>query len=177
MLRDQVASDAPPSDTLTGQRRQATAGLTLTPTPLAGLDATDLLLLRRLGEDARAPLAQIGAEVNLSASAVKRRIDRLRARGVVRGFTVVLDPALLGWGTEAFVEVYCRERTPPEEILSSLRQFPEVIGAWTVTGDSDALVHVLVTDMPHLETVIERIRKEPGVLRSRSLVALYRLIG
>ncbi|WP_371503505.1 Lrp/AsnC family transcriptional regulator [Kitasatospora sp. NBC_00374] len=147
------------------------------PSAGSGLDTTDLLLLRQLGQDARASFAQIGAQVNLSASAVKRRIDRLRAQGVVRGFTVVLDPALLGWGTEAFVEVYCRERTPPEEILSSLRQFPEVLSAWTVTGDSDALVHLLVTDMRHLETVIERIRKEPGVQRSRSLVALSRLIG
>ncbi|HEY3480237.1 MAG TPA: Lrp/AsnC family transcriptional regulator [Streptomyces sp.] len=178
MLRDRPKYHAPPpGGGVTGQGAGVAGGPTLTPTSLAGLDATDLLLLRRLGEDARAPLAQIGAEVNLSPSAVKRRIDRLRARGVVRGFTVVLDPALLGWGTEAFVEVYCRERTPPEEILSSLRQFPEVVGAWTVTGESDALVHVLVTDMPHLETVIERIRREPGVQRSRSLVALFRLIG
>ena len=145
--------------------------------PDAGLDDIDRRLLRRLGSDGRAPYARIGAEVNLSATAVKRRIDRLRARGVVRGFTVVLDPRLLGWGTEAFVEVYCRERTSPEEILASLRQFPEVVAAWTVTGDPDALVHLRAADMRHLEAVIERIRREPGVQRSRSSVALSRLIG
>ncbi|MFI9105432.1 Lrp/AsnC family transcriptional regulator [Streptomyces fildesensis] len=142
-----------------------------------GLDDVDHLLLRRLGENARASYAQIGVEVNLSASAVKRRIDRLRSQGVVRGFTIVLDPSLLNWSTEAFVEVFCRERTAPEEILSSLRQFPEVVAAWTVTGDADALVHLHATDMRHLETVIERIRKEPGVQRSRSSVVLSRLIG
>uniref|UniRef100_UPI0006E24947 Lrp/AsnC family transcriptional regulator n=1 Tax=Peterkaempfera griseoplana TaxID=66896 RepID=UPI0006E24947 len=109
-------------------------------TPDADLDDVDRRLLRRLGEDGRASYARIGMEVNLSATAVKRRIDRLRARGVVRGFTVVLDPGLLGWTTEAFVEVYCRERTSPEEILASLRKFPEVAAAWTVTGDPDALV-------------------------------------
>jgi DNA-binding Lrp family transcriptional regulator len=143
----------------------------------AALDEIDRSLLRRLGEDGRASYARIGAEVNLSATAVKRRIDRLRARGVVRGFTVVLDPGLLGWGTEAFVEVYCRERTSPEEILASLRQFPEVVAAWTVTGDPDALVHLRAADTRHLEAVIERIRKEPGVQRSRSAVVLSRLIG
>ncbi len=108
---------------------------------------------------------------------MRRRIDRLRARGVVRGFTVVLDPAVLGWQTEAFVEVYCRERTAPEEILASLRQFPEVVAAWTVTGDPDALVHLRAADMRHLEAVIERIRREPGVQRSRSSVVLSQLIG
>ncbi len=141
------------------------------------LDDTDRRVLEHLGRDGRASYAEIGLLVNLSATAVKRRVDRLRERGVVRGFTVVLDPGVLDWTTEAFVEVFCRERTPPEEILSSLRQFPEVVAAWTVTGDADALVHLRAADMRHLEAVIERIRREPGVQRSRSTVVLSRLIG
>ncbi|MFF4338560.1 Lrp/AsnC family transcriptional regulator [Kitasatospora sp. NPDC001540] len=140
------------------------------------LDDTDRLLIEHLSRDARASYAEIGLLTNLSATAVRRRIDRLRARGVVRGFTVVLDPALLGWRTEAFVEVYCRARTSPEELLATLRQFPEVAAAWTVTGDPDALVHLRAADTRHLEAVIERIRKEPGVQRSRSAVVLSQLI-
>ncbi|RKE18728.1 Lrp/AsnC family transcriptional regulator [Streptomyces sp. TLI_171] len=142
----------------------------------AALDDTDRLLLEHLSRDGRASYAEIGLLTNLSATAVRRRIDRLRARGVVRGFTVVLDPALLGWRTEAFVEVYCRARTSPEELLASLRQFPEVVAAWTVTGDPDALVHLRAADTRHLEAVIERIRKEPGVQRSRSSVVLSQLL-
>ncbi|WP_243639120.1 Lrp/AsnC family transcriptional regulator [Streptacidiphilus pinicola] len=145
--------------------------------PAASLDDVDRRVLELLGRDGRASYAEIGLLVNLSATAVKRRVDRLRERGVVRGFTVVLDPGVLDWTTEAFVEVFCRERTPPEEILSSLRQFPEVVAAWTVTGDADALVHLRAADMRHLEAVIERIRREPGVQRSRSTVVLSRLIG
>ncbi|GLW72992.1 AsnC family transcriptional regulator [Kitasatospora phosalacinea] len=140
------------------------------------LDDTDRLLIEHLSRDGRASYAEIGLLTNLSATAVRRRIDRLRARGVVRGFTVVLDPGLLGWRTEAFVEVYCRARTSPEELLATLRQFPEVAAAWTVTGDPDALVHLRAADTRHLEAVIERIRKEPGVQRSRSAVVLSQLI-
>ena len=151
------------------------------PAPLnaaaARLDETDRKVLEVLGRDGRASYAEIGLLVNLSATAVKRRVDRLRERGVVRGFTVVLDPASLEWRTEAFVEVYCRERTSPEEILAALRQFPEVVAAWTVTGDADALVHLCAADTGHLEAVIERIRRERGVQRSRSQVVLSRLIG
>ncbi|GLW57215.1 Lrp/AsnC family transcriptional regulator [Kitasatospora phosalacinea] len=142
----------------------------------AALDDTDRLLIEHLGRDGRASYAEIGLLTNLSATAVRRRIDRLRARGVVRGFTVVLDPDLLDWHTEAFVEVYCRARTSPEELLATLRQFPEVAAAWTVTGDPDALVHLRAADTRHLEAVIERIRKEPGVQRSRSSVVLSRLL-
>jgi DNA-binding Lrp family transcriptional regulator len=151
------------------------------PAPLnaaaARLDETDRKVLEVLSRDGRASYAEIGLLVNLSATAVKRRVDRLRERGVVRGFTVVLDPASLEWRTEAFVEVYCRERTSPEEILAALRQFPEVVAAWTVTGDADALVHLRAADTGHLEAVIERIRRERGVQRSRSQVVLSRLIG
>jgi DNA-binding Lrp family transcriptional regulator len=151
------------------------------PAPLnaaaARLDETDRKVLEVLGRDGRASYAEIGLLVNLSATAVKRRVDRLRERGVVRGFTVVLDPSSLEWRTEAFVEVYCRERTSPEEILAALRQFPEVVAAWTVTGDADALVHLRAADTGHLEAVIERIRRERGVQRSRSQVVLSRLIG
>ena len=141
------------------------------------LDETDRKVLELLARDGRASYAEIGLLVNLSATAVKRRVDRLQERGVVRGFTVLLDPGTLEWRTEAFVEVYCRERTSPEEILATLRQFPEVVAAWTVTGEADALVHLRAADTGHLEAVIERIRKEPGVQRSRSQVVLSRLIG
>jgi DNA-binding Lrp family transcriptional regulator len=141
------------------------------------VDEIDRTLLELLGRDGRASYATIGARLNLSATAVKRRVDRLREKGVVRGFTVVLDPSALDWRTEAFVEVYCRERTPPEEILATLRQFPEVVAAWTVTGDADALVHVRAADVRQVESVIERIRRSPGVQRSRSQIALTRLIG
>jgi DNA-binding Lrp family transcriptional regulator len=140
-------------------------------------DELDRRIVAALVADGRATYAQIGEQVGLSAPAVKRRVDRLRERGVVRGFTVVLDPALLGWATEAFVEIYCRERTSPEEIMASLRQFPEVVAAWTVTGDADALVHLRASDTHHLQYVIERIRREPGVQRSVSQVVLTRLIG
>jgi DNA-binding Lrp family transcriptional regulator len=153
------------------------APLNDSPHPRSRLDDTDRRVLELLGRDGRASYAEIGLLVNLSATAVKRRVDRLRERGVVLGFTVVLDPDALAWRTEAFVEVYCRERTSPEEILATLRQFPEVVAAWTVTGDADALVHLRAADTGHLEAVIERIRKEPGVQRSRSQVVLSRLIG
>ncbi len=63
-------------------------------------DPLDAAILRVLSLDARATYAQVGQQVSLSAPAVKRRVDRLREQGVIRGFTVRLDPAALGWQTE-----------------------------------------------------------------------------
>src|SRR4051812_49838272 len=68
------------------------------------LDDTDERILAELAEDARATFAEIGERVNLSAPAVKRRVDRMLDNGVIRGFTTVVDRNALGWTTEAYVQ-------------------------------------------------------------------------
>ncbi len=78
------------------------------PGSAAAFDELDERIVAALVEDARASYADIGAQVGLSASAVKRRVDRLRASGAITGFTVTVDPAALGWTTEAYVELFCR---------------------------------------------------------------------
>jgi DNA-binding Lrp family transcriptional regulator len=67
------------------------------------MDPVDQRIIAHLSTDARASYAEIGAQVALSAPAVKRRVDRLRATGVIKGFTAVIDPASIGWTTEPFV--------------------------------------------------------------------------
>lgn len=140
------------------------------------LDRTDLAILDQLGQDARASFARIGAVVNLSAPAVKRRVDRLLARGVIDGFTVRLDPAALGWATEAHVEVYCTGATRPSTMREAFERYPEIVAASTVTGEADALVHVRAHDVRHLDVVVERIAAEPFVVRTRSTVVLTPLV-
>ncbi|MCL3861545.1 Lrp/AsnC family transcriptional regulator [Actinotalea sp. K2] len=140
------------------------------------LDRIDGAILDHLARDARASFAQIGLRVNLSAPAVKRRVDRLRARGVIDGFTVRLDPAALGWATEALVEVYCRDSTSPGTMRESFERYPEVIAASTVTGEADAVVQVRAHDVRHLDEVVERINAERFVVRTRSTVVLTPLV-
>lgn len=125
--------------------------------------------------DARTTYADIGQAVSLSAPAVKRRVDRLRSVGVIKGFTAVVDPQAVGWTTEAFVELYCTGRTTPAQITTATRRHPEVVGAYTVSGEADALVHLRAADIQHLEQVLERLRAEPFITSTRSMIVLSRL--
>jgi DNA-binding Lrp family transcriptional regulator len=143
---------------------------------VSGLDGIDAAIVAALVEDARASYAVIGKEVGLSAPAVKRRVDRLRADGTIKGFEARVDPAAIGWTTEAYVELFCGGRTSPEEIAAAVRRYPEVADACTVTGEADALVHIRAADVRHFEDVMERIRAEPFVIRTRSVIVLSRLI-
>src|SRR5690606_41738342 len=114
------------------------------------LDETDKRIIAALTADARASYADIGQLVSLSAPAVKRRVDRLRAAGVIRGFTAVVDPAAVGWTTEAFVELFCAGRTTPAQNEAATRQHPEVIAAYTLTGQADAPGPRPAADIAHL---------------------------
>ena len=141
-----------------------------------GLDEIDQRIVAALRDDARASFAEIGSSVGLSAPAVKRRVDRLRAAGVITGFTAVVDPSALGWTTEGYIELYCQGKTAPATIAASVSRYPEVVDACTVSGDADALIHVVAADMRHFEEVLERIGAEKFVVRTKSVLVLSRLL-
>nr|WP_090279263.1 Lrp/AsnC family transcriptional regulator [Mycolicibacterium komanii]CRL75105.1 transcriptional regulator [Mycolicibacterium komanii] len=140
------------------------------------LDATDEQILAALMDDARATYAEIGERVNLSAPAVKRRVDRMLDTGVIRGFTTVVDRTALGWTTEAYVQVFRHGTIAPERLRAAWIDIPEVISAATVTGTADAILHVVARDMRHLEEALERIRSAAEVERSESIVVLTNVI-
>jgi DNA-binding Lrp family transcriptional regulator len=140
------------------------------------MDDIDARIVVCLIRDARASYALVGSEVGLSAPAVKRRVDRLRATGAITGFSARVDPVAMGWTTEAYVELFCGGRTSPQEIAVAVRRYPEVVDACTVTGEADALIHIRAADVRHFEGVMERIRAESFVVRTRSVIVLSRLV-
>jgi len=140
------------------------------------IDELDRKILAQLMQNGRRSFRALGATVGLSAPAVKRRVDRLHDDGVIDRFTVTVDPRVLGWSVEAFIELFCAPRTPSQRIREALTDHPEVVAAFTITGDADALLHLRVADAAHLEEALERIRAERIVTQTRSVVVLSRLL-
>lgn len=140
------------------------------------MDTLDQRIISRLVADARSSYSEIGKAVGLSAPAVKRRVDRLLDTGVLRGFTAVVDPEALGWGTEAFVEVHCMGNVTPDRIRARLIPLPEVVAAYSVTGAADAIVHLRAASIHHLEDALERLRAVDMIDRTVSTVVLSRLL-
>ncbi len=140
------------------------------------LDRIDEQILAVLDADARASYPRIGQEVGLSAPAVKRRIDRLFRSGVIRRFTVELNPTALGATTESFIELTCTGRTTPDDIVLALKSHPQVVAAYTVSGEADALVHLRCSSIAELERVLERIRHDRHIERTTSIVVLTCLL-
>ena len=140
------------------------------------LDDVDRKILDHLERDGRATLADVGTAVGLSSSAVKRRVDRLQETGVIVGYTAVVDPSAVGDRLEAFVELYCADSVAPGDLLSSVSGLDAVVAAHTVAGDADAVVRVRVEGIEELERTIEQLRRDPKVMRTRTMVALSTLV-
>jgi DNA-binding Lrp family transcriptional regulator len=138
-------------------------------------DEIDHKIIARLAENSRESYASIGGSVGLSTAAVKRRVDRLRSEGAIRRFTVDVEPAALGWTIEAFVELYCEGRVPPDRMREMVTSIPEVARAYTVTGEADGILVVRAEDAAHFEKVLGVIRNYPGVSRTRSSLVLSEL--
>jgi DNA-binding Lrp family transcriptional regulator len=141
------------------------------------MDATDRHILALLVEDGRRTYGDIGERVALSAPAVKRRVDRLRATGALKGFTAHIDHAALGASTEALIELFFAPGTLLDAVAETLRRHPEVVEAWSVTGEADAIARVRTEDNRDLERVIMELQREGLVERTRSQVVLSRLVA
>ncbi len=140
------------------------------------MDNLDHSILDLLRQNSRAGYGDIGSVIGLSASAVKRRVDRLVADGIIRAFTIQVDPAVDGMNTEAFVELFCRGTVSPDELRRILEAVPEIVYAGTVTGSADAIVQMRSRDIPSLEAALEAVRVAPNVDHTRSAIVLSRLI-
>lgn len=141
------------------------------------MDAIDQQIVALLVADARRSYGEIGRQVALSAPAVKRRVDRLRSSGAIEGFTAVLDHAAMGASTEALVELFFAPGIQLDEVAARLNAHPEVVEAWSVTGDADALARVRVADARDLEDLIRSLQQDGSVVRTRSQIVLSRLVA
>ena len=139
------------------------------------MDDIDRQIVALLREDARRSFQSIGVRVSLSAPAVKRRVDRLEDDGVVQGYSAVVDPGRFGWGTHAFVALYCEGRMAATEVREAVERHPEVEAAYTVAGEASAVLHVRARDTAHLEEALERLRDHPGVTRTQTQIVLSTL--
>lgn len=127
-------------------------------------------------ENGRRTYDDVARRVGLSAPSVKRRVDRLGESGALRGYTAIVDHVALGWNTEALVELFCRPGTTLKEVADALRQHPEVVEAWSVTGEADAIARVRTADNADLERLIVDLQSDGLVERTRSQVVLSRLV-
>ena len=134
-------------------------------------DKIDMAILRVLLLDSRKTLQEIGSEVGLSPTSCWTRIKKLEAQGVIKRYTIDVDPAKLGYHDSVIVQVTLESHT--DETLYDfgrvLATIPEIQEAYLVSGDYDYYIRIAVRDTRDYERLLrEKLYKIPGIRHSKS---------
>ncbi|MDP9233154.1 MAG: Lrp/AsnC family transcriptional regulator [Actinomycetota bacterium] len=141
----------------------------------AGPDVLDRQILRLLRQDGRMSVASIAKEVGLSGPSVHERIKKLEQRGIIAGYTAVLEPRLLNRPHVAFVMVTLAEGNEfaiDDPIVARICEEPDVLEFHRIAGEDCYLVKVRSATNKDLENLLRRIRKIRGVARTRTTIVL-----
>ncbi len=134
-------------------------------------DKIDMAILRILLQDSRRSLQDIGAEVGLSATSCWSRIKRLEREGVIRRYTIDVDPASIGYRDSVIVQLTLESHTDETlyEFGRVLATIPEILEAYLVSGDYDYYIRIAVRDTRDYERLLrEKLYKIPGLRHSKS---------
>ncbi|HTK00332.1 MAG TPA: Lrp/AsnC family transcriptional regulator [Bordetella sp.] len=121
-----------------------------------GLDAVDRRLITLLVANARMPVAELARTVGMSSPSVADRLRRLEESGVIRRYTLDIDPVALGYTLEAIVRV----RPMPGQLRhveTLLKDIPEFIECDKVTGEDCFVARVVLRTIGHLDQILDRV--------------------
>jgi DNA-binding Lrp family transcriptional regulator len=139
------------------------------------LDETDSRLLAEVQKDATLTSEVLGTRLNLSASQAGRRRQRLESEGYIIGYGARINPTRLGLTVQAFVQVQMASHAPAaaRAFATLVSTRPEIISAWTLTGEADYLLRVWCRDLPGLNTLIHQVLlPHPSVARVQSQIVM-----
>jgi Lrp/AsnC family leucine-responsive transcriptional regulator len=139
------------------------------------IDRIDLEILRELQRDARLSNVELAERINLSPSPCLARVRSLEQMGVINRYVALVDPRAVGLGLSVFVQVRLERQVEEtlEQFENAVVRFAEVVECYLMSGDSDYLLRVVVSDVKALkEFILNGLTRLPGVANIRSSFAL-----
>jgi len=142
------------------------------------LDRIDIKILNELQQNASLTNVELASRVNLSPSPCLARVRTLEKLGVIDRRIALLDPAVLGIGVTAFIQIKLEKQvqTSLENFTRSIDRLAQVMECYLMTGESDYMLRVMAADIEDLEDlIVNKLSRIPGVSSIRSNLALKRI--
>ena len=139
------------------------------------IDRYDRAILKALQKDGRMSNVQLAAAVNLSESACLRRVRALEESGMIDRYVALVSQSRAGWPGNVLVHIGLHREEDSElaAFEEAVRNIPEVMECYLMTGEFDYLLRVVVADMADFERLHkEALTRLPGVARVNSSVAI-----
>ncbi|TPW29792.1 Lrp/AsnC family transcriptional regulator [Martelella alba] len=136
------------------------------------MDRTDRKIINLLGADARRSLADIGAAVGLSQSAVNERIRKLQATGVIRRFTVEVSHRALDESVLVFIQLLLAADTDEEAFRRAMARHPDVLECHHVSGRWSYLLKLRFAVLGDVEAFLGELKRAGYIAASETIITL-----
>ena len=139
------------------------------------IDNTDLRILTELQNDSSLTNIELARRVHLSPSPCLTRVKSLEAAGVITRYVALVNPKQLGLTLSVFISISLKEQSKSAlaEFEERIAEHDEVMECYLMTGDSDYLIRVAVTDISALEKfILDQLAPISGIEKIRSSFAL-----
>ncbi len=136
------------------------------------IDDLDVRLLTLLAAEPRIGVVESARRLHVARGTAQARLDKLAARGVIRGYGPEISPAALGFGVMAFVTLEIRQSRGHDPVTAHLAAIPEVLEVHTITGTGDLLCRIVARSNADLQRVIDLIVSYDEIVRSSTIIAL-----
>lgn len=129
------------------------------------IDILDRAILRCLQSDASLSVDDVSQTVNLSRNACWRRIKQMEEAGIIKGRVALVDPSSVGVPLTAMVQIRTRDHDAKwlKDFQSTIQSFPEIVGAYRMTGDLDYVLRVRLADVPAYDAFYKRLTSRISV--------------
>ena len=134
------------------------------------MDNIDIKILSCLRENARMNASDIGAHINMSVSSVIERIKKLEIAGIIKQYTIVLDPKQIGKDVFAFISVSLEHPKFNDSFSTSVQKIEQITECHYITGDFDFFLKVVAGSTQELANILNEIKSIIGVSLTRTLV-------
>lgn len=142
------------------------------------IDNIDLKILDILLKNAKKPFTEVAKQVFVSGGTVHVRMKKLEDLGIVEGTTLKLDYSKLGYDITAFLGIYLAKSALYDEVISELKQIPEIINVHYTTGNYSMFAKIHCKDTQHLKDVLhDKIQKVEGIVRTETMISLEESIN
>lgn len=139
--------------------------------PRTEIDDLDLQIIKLLQEDSRASYGKIASKLGVSVGTVYNRIKSLEDKGILKGYTVIVDPMKVGYGTIAIILVQA-EGAHLVEVENEIAKLNNVVAVYDITGDFDIAVIARFRDRADLNSFVKKLLSMPYVKRTVTNVVL-----
>lgn len=137
------------------------------------IDNVDLKILALLTEDAKMPYTEVAKKVFVSGGTVHVRMRKMEEMGIVRGTTLKMDYAKMGYDITAFLGIYLEKSSYYDDVVKKLNLIPEIVKVHYTTGNYNIFVKMHCKDTKHLKDVLhDKIQTVEGIERTETIISL-----